>query len=93
MKVRDGSDVPGATSQRIRLESVEVVSDVGNNHFHDFIWEAGGRSVRGARLLRRVAEQAIDVGLGSTPNYPHGSQEVYFYGANGAEVRAIYVHW
>ena len=42
------------------------MSDMGDNHFHDFIWEVGGRFVR----RRRIIEQAIDVGFASMPNDP-----------------------
>jgi hypothetical protein len=33
-----------------RLESVEVVGDVGDDHFHDFIREAASRCVRVVRV-------------------------------------------
>jgi hypothetical protein len=64
------------------------VGDVGNDHFHDFVWEAADRSVRGGR----ITEEAIDVGFASTPNDPHPSREAYPYGANGTEVRGIHTH-
>jgi hypothetical protein len=53
------------------------VGDVGNDHFHDFIWEAAGRFVHGVCLWRHIAEQAVDVGFASTPNDPHANREVY----------------
>jgi hypothetical protein len=65
VKVRDRGGVPGAASQRTRFEGVEVaggVGDVGDDHFHDLVWEAAGRFVRGGR----IAEQAIDIGFAST---------------------------
>jgi hypothetical protein len=70
---------------------VEVVSDVDDDHFHDFIREAAARYA-GVCLWRRMTEQAIDVGFASTPNDPHSTREVCPYGANGADVRGICVH-
>jgi hypothetical protein len=56
VEVRDRGDVPGAASQRRRLESVEVAGDVGDDHFHDFRWEAAGRFACGAYVWRRITE-------------------------------------
>jgi hypothetical protein len=64
---------------------------VGGDHFHDFIREAVGRSMRGGCLRRRIAELVIDVGFASTPGNPHATREVYPYGANGVGVRGVYV--
>ena len=52
MEVWDRDDVPGAASQRTRLESAEVMDKVGDDHFHDFIRNAAGRFVRGTRAWR-----------------------------------------
>ena len=59
----DGGGVPGATGQRARFESLEIVSEVGDDHFDDFIWDATGRFMSGAgrpmgvpRLRRGVTE-------------------------------------
>jgi hypothetical protein len=48
--VWDWGDVPGVASQSIRLESDEVASDVSDDHFHNFVYEAAGRFVRGLCL-------------------------------------------
>ena len=94
MKVWNRGDVPGAASHRTRLESVEIVGDVDDDHFDDVIWKTAGRFMYKACVWRPITEQAIDVGFASTPNDPHASREVYSYGANGAEVRTVYVyHW
>ena len=65
------------------------MGDMGDDHFHEFIWKAAGRFVRDTGPWRRITEQAIDVGFASVPNDPHPTREVYPY---GAEVRAIYAH-
>jgi hypothetical protein len=66
------------------------VGDVGDDHFRGVVRKVAGRFVRGTCVWRHITEQAIDVGLASTPYDPQPSREVYAYGANGAEVRGIY---
>ena len=88
VKVRNRDCVPGAASQRTRLESVKVAGEVGDDHFHDFVRDAAGRLVHGTRNT----EEAIDLGVASMPMGHREGQEGYPYGANGAGVRAIHVH-
>ena len=77
--VWDRGGVPGAASQRTRLESVEIAGDVGDDHFHDFVWEVRGLFWFGTCPWRRVTEQTIDVSFASTPNDPHAKREFYSY--------------
>jgi len=42
VEVWDHGDIPGATSQRIRLESVQVVGEVRDDHLRDVIREQAG---------------------------------------------------
>ena len=32
------NDIPGTAGQRTSLESIEVADEVGEDHFHDFVW-------------------------------------------------------
>ena len=76
VKVRDGGGVPRAASQRTRLEGIEIVGKVGDDHFHNFMWETAGWFVRVARLWRAVPEEAIERGFALTPNGHHVSRKV-----------------
>ena len=80
------NDVPGAASQQTHLESEEVEGEVGDDHFHDFIREWGGRVVHGMRPWNCIAEEAVDLGFASAPNSHH---VIYPYGMNGADIRTI----
>ena len=63
-------------SQRTRLEGTEIVGKVGDDHFHNFMWETAGWFVRVARLWRAVPEEAIELGFALTPNGHHVSRKV-----------------
>ena len=76
MNVRDCDGIPGAAGQRTRPESLEVTDEVGDDHFHDFVREAVGGLLRGTRLQRRVAEEAIDLGSALMPNGHHANGKV-----------------
>ena len=91
VKMCDCDNVPGTASQRTRLESVKVVGEVGDNHFHDFIREAGGRFAYGTRPRGRIPEEAIDLDFAFMPNGNRASREVYPYETNETEVRTIHV--
>ena len=90
VEVRGRDDVPGAASQRTRLES-GTVGDAGDDHFHDFIWEAAGRFAGGMRSRKWTAECAIDLGFPLTPDGHHATREVYPCRTNDAEVRAVHI--
>ena len=92
VKMWDHGHVPGAACQWEGLESVEIAGDMGDDHFHNFIWKVAGRYVCGTCLWRRITEQAIDVDLALVPNGLHTGREVHLCGASGAEVRAVYAH-
>jgi hypothetical protein len=64
-----------------------------DDDLHDFMGKATGRFVRDGRLWRHIAGRAVDVDLALVPSGLHSSREAYPYGANGAEVRAVYAHW
>ena len=32
------NDIPGTAGQRTSLEGIEVAGEVGEDHFHDFVW-------------------------------------------------------
>ena len=65
---------------------MEIVGEVGNDHFCDFIREWGGRFVRGTGLWWRITEEPIDLGFGSVPHGHHANREVRSYDANGSQV-------
>ena len=44
MDMCDRDGVPGAANQRTRFESIEVVDEMGDDHFGDLVWKAGGDS-------------------------------------------------
>lgn len=80
VEVRGGGDIPGAASQRKRLEAAHITGEVGDDHLHDFVWEIRGRFVRGVcRFVRsvcpwrRIVEEAVDLGFASIPNDDHTS--------------------
>jgi len=54
LDMRDRDNIPGPAGQRTPLERTDVVSEVGDDHFHDFIRDAAGRFA--CRLLGRVTE-------------------------------------
>lgn len=86
----DRNDVPGTAGQRTLFESVEVVGEVEDDHFHRFEWQATSGLMRSARLRRCVPEQAADPGLASIPGYHgHAIREAEPCGADSTEVRAI----
>ena len=55
MKAWDRGDaLVGAASRRTRLKRLEVVGETGDDHFHNFVWEAAGQFVRSTCRRRRV---------------------------------------
>ena len=50
----DRGDVPGATSQRKRLEAADVTGEVSNDHYHKFVWKRVDRFARdkGGQFMR-----------------------------------------
>ena len=68
------------------------MGDVGDDHFHDFVWETLGRFARNTCLWWPITEQAVDLGFTSSPNDHHAIRDVYPYDTIGAGVRAIRVH-
>ena len=64
-------DVPEATNQRTRLEGIEIVAEICNDHFQDFIREVGQRRFMGSWLRLGIPEQAIDPGFALNPNRCH----------------------
>lgn len=83
VKVWGDGDVPGAASERTRLEGTKVVGEVGGDHFRYFIWEREGIFVRGTRLGRWVVKKVSNLDSSSMPNSQHVSHEVHPYGARG----------
>ena len=82
-------DVPGAGSQRTRLESAEVVDKVGDDHFHDFVREREGRSACSKSSGGFVTEEAINLDHASTPNGHHAGREAYPYGRGQSQAHAL----
>lgn len=70
MEVRDGSDVPGVASQGAREKTVYVVDQIGDDHFDDFLGEAGGKRRACRRILKRSTRRMhlVKFGYGSIPN-------------------------
>ena len=93
VEVWECSKIQGVASQRTRLERIEVVDKMGDDHFPDFIREATGRVVRGTRLWGRTAEEIIDLNFALIPNDLHGDREVCPYGANRADVSTVGIDW
>jgi len=89
VEVWDGDNVPGAASKRERLESVQVVGDVGDDHFRDFIREGTCRFIPGTRPWKRTTEDAIGLGFASAPNCDHVSRNVCPCSADGTVIRTI----
>ena len=79
VEVWDRGDVPGVTSQRTRLESVEVVDEMVDDDFHKFVWKGEGGFTSGKGFWGRVAEQDIELGFATIPN--DAGQEGYPWGA------------
>ena len=82
--------VPGAASQRTRLESVEVTGEVGDDHLHDFVRNTAGRFVCGMCPRGRIVEEAIGLGFASIPGNYRAGQVDYSYDASGVGVRTSY---
>jgi len=76
VNMRDRGEIPGTAGQRACLESVVVVNEVADDHFHDFVWETAGGFVRDVRLWRPITEKAIDLGFSPSPNDCHAIREV-----------------
>jgi len=76
VNMRDCGEIPGTAGQRACLESVVVVNEVADDHFHDFVREPAGRFVRDVNLWRRVTEQAIDLGFSPSPDDHHAIRNV-----------------
>ena len=77
-------DVPGTTSECTSFEGAEVVGEVGDDHFHNFVWQATGRFARYTHVGRRTAEQVTDIGLSLTPNDRHAIRNIQPCSANSA---------
>lgn len=70
--------IPGTANQRTSLESAEVVGKVGDDHFHDIIWELwGDRFVRETWLWGHISGEAIGIGSASVPGGRRVGREVY----------------
>jgi len=70
MERRDGSYVPRVTRHGTCKETEFVVNEVGDDYFHELLWELGdwGRTVTcGGRLRGGSKEQPDDFGFGSVP--------------------------
>ena len=76
VNMRDRGEIPGTASQRACLESVVVVNEVADDHFHDFVREPAARFVRDVHLWRRVTEQAIDLGFSPSPDDRHAIRKL-----------------
>lgn len=61
---------------------------MGDDHFHDIVWEAAGRFVCGVRFRRRITEQVVDLGLASKPNDRDAIREAGPYDVDSAEIRS-----
>ena len=69
MKVGDGSDVPRVTGRGAYQEGVLVVNEVGDNPFHELLWEIGDwRRVVGRRV-RGTFTEGSDFSFGSVPKF------------------------
>jgi len=79
--VRDHDGIPGVASQRTRFESAEVVGEVEDDHFHHFVREWEGQSMRRVRPCNLDAEELDDLGFSSVPT----ALQVYPYGVNGGD--------
>ena len=68
MESGDGSYVPRVTGHGTCQKTMFVVSEVGDDYFHELLWELGdwGR-MRGERLWGATKEQPDDFGFGSVP--------------------------
>ena len=68
MEMGDNGDVPRVTRHGARQEAARVVNEVGGDDFHKLLWELGdwGRT-SGGHLWGTLAEQPLDLGLGSIP--------------------------
>jgi len=63
--------------EHARLESAEVVGEVGEDHFHDVMGDMAGRFVRGTCFWSSVVEEAPDTGFTSDAKWsPHESKRL-----------------
>lgn len=69
MKMWNGGNVPGIGRQRAGLESLDVVDEVGDNHFHKFVREGCRGQCGGCPCSFVTPQNATNLGFAPVPNY------------------------
>lgn len=90
VEVGDGNGVPGITGQRARFESLDVVDEIGDDNFHEFVREGAGRLCGGCPGSCG-AECAVDPGFAPVPD--DASEEVEPFAAERMRWSETFTGW
>lgn len=73
MDMWEGGNIPGITCQRAHFESPDILDEIRNDHFHDFVRESIG-TFDGGRVCNLVKQYTVDSGFAAVPN--NASEEI-----------------